>query len=154
MEGVLGDEMQRSHLFILNNAKYGEERKGFREPGFCGTFLRDSLWKFCGELPRFAETDIFPCKMTEICGDDVSAQKLCREVPKSCLVKFPRGAPILRRNLERVWGRLLGVTRLALSAQLSLGRVVFRGLVPEGLPEVGSMLPKDQIRLKITLRLN
>ena len=52
----------------------------FSEPGF-GTcfcaFLVDVLW-------GFAETDIFPCKMTnnfaEICGHDESAQKLRRNL--------------------------------------------------------------------------
>ena len=50
-----------------------------------GIFLRN----FCG---HFAETVIFRCKLTsiaEVCGDDESAHKPHRNMPKSWLVKLP-----------------------------------------------------------------
>ena len=49
-------------------------------------------------------------------------------------------ASATQRNLEYGWGRFLRVTRSALLAHCSSGHVVFRGLVPEGPPEVESIL--------------
>ena len=41
----------------------------FCEPGFRHLSAK-LLWKFCAALPRFAETAIFPCRITnKYCGD-------------------------------------------------------------------------------------
>ena len=70
----------------------GSGAREFREPGL-GYFSAQFLWKFCGESRRFAETDIFPCRMTnEYCGDlrrrRMRATTVQNDI-KSWLVKFP-----------------------------------------------------------------
>ena len=54
----------------------------------------------------------------------------------------------IQRNFEYGWGCFLRVIRLPLLAHRSWGHVVVRGLVPEGPPEVDSILkpPPNSIK--------
>ena len=50
------------------------EPREFREPGF-RHLSAQLLWKFRGELRRFAETVIYPCKMTKKCCGDLRRRR-------------------------------------------------------------------------------
>ena len=56
-------------------------------------FLRSHAQKFCGEFWRFAETVIFPCKMTNKYRGDLRRRRIraksTQKIHKSGLVKFP-----------------------------------------------------------------
>ena len=74
---------------------------------------------------------------TEAQGQKARANEGAPERPR-----VPQVSPstLAQRGLEYGWGRFLGVVRLALLARRSLGHAIVRGLVPEGPPEVDSIL--------------
>ena len=90
-EAVVASSMSK-HNCSTTTAKTAVQAREFREPGFC-YFSAQCLWKFCGELRRFADTATFPCKMTQkYCGDlrrrrihartaQENAEILARETP-------------------------------------------------------------------------
>ena len=70
----------------------------FRKPGF-----EIRLRSFCGSF-------------VEICGDDESAQKLCKHMSETWLVKFPTLTIVLKVKLQsselrpRIWAVIVNVT--------------------------------------------
>ena len=74
----------------------------------------------------------------------------------TCRIDLERTAPTLRRNLDDGRGRFSRVLRLALLAHCSSGHAVVCGLVPEGPPEVDSILkpPPNSIRVPIQATVN